>query len=49
MKFVKTKKAKEKIKQYSKKTAFNNIKDLITRNPKENKTNKSVKKGRNKK
>ena len=34
LKFVKTKKAKESIKQYGKKTAFNNIKNLITRNSK---------------
>jgi GTP pyrophosphokinase len=43
LKFVKTKKAKESIKQYAKKTAFNNIKDLIKRSPKENKEKKQQK------
>ena len=44
IKFVKTKKAKERIKKYGKKTAFNNIKDLVTRNPKESKPKKQHKK-----
>jgi GTP pyrophosphokinase len=43
LKFVKTKKAKESIKQYAKKTDFNNIKDLIKRSPKENKEKKQQK------